>query len=82
MNKRNLMEAEILRLVACLDDETLEEFVALAMQKAGCRAEANCDPCSLKAASASCHRLSTIEQVERKGYLRWMKAKHPELRIE
>ena len=82
MNHRDLMQAKILLLLNQLSDHDIEEILASVRRMAGCAAEIACDACELNTAAETCKLLLTMDKWERKGYLRWMKAKYPEAFIE
>jgi hypothetical protein len=78
MNSRDLMQAKILLLLNQLHDNAIEEILATVRRMAGCTDEGECDACELNTAAETCKLLLTMDKWERKGYLRWMKAKYPE----
>lgn len=82
MNTRDMMQAEILMLLNQLDDEALEEVLGSVRQRAGCDGQLTCAECDLSTAAESCKLLLSMDRWERKGYLRWMKARHPEIRLD
>lgn len=79
MRKRELMQAEILVFLEKLSYTDIEEVLAIVRQKISCsQVNMTCETCDLAAAAETCRLLLTMDKWERKGYLRWMKAKHPE----
>jgi len=83
MRKRDLMQAEILVLLEQLSDTDIEEALASVRQKISCsQANMTCESCDLATAAETCRLLLTMDKWERKGYLRWMKAKHPEVNLD
>jgi hypothetical protein len=82
MNTRDTMQAEILMLLNHLDVGALEDVLGTVRQKAGRDGQLACAECDLCAAAESCKLLLSMDRWERKGYLRWMKAKHPEIRAD
>ena len=76
MLKRDLMQAEILLLLDQLGDEDLEKTLCLLRQKTN--RDCSRESCDLTTAAETCRLLLTMDSLERKGYLRWVKSRHRE----
>ncbi|GEM_PF-4802127 len=79
MSSRELLQAEILARLNQLSEGDLGKILSRVQEKAACGDNVNiCKTCDLSEAAEICRLLLSMDRWERKGYLRWMKAKHPE----